>query len=63
MGCVRCYTTTINSRRQQQDENLEPMRTLLKYRKRDGKVLFGTLFNVNEAKEDSVLKEGEIVSN
>ncbi len=60
MGCVRCYTTTVNSRRQQQDENLEPMRTLLKYRKKDGKVLFGTLFNMREANDRDYLKEGEI---
>ena len=60
MSCNRCYTTTINSRRQQQDENLEPMRTLLRYRKRDGKVLFGTLFNIEEVNGNNFLKEGEI---
>ena len=60
MDCVRCYTTTINSSRQQQDENLEPMRTLLKYRKKDGKVLFGTLFNKSESNDGDSLKEGEI---
>jgi hypothetical protein len=36
------------------------MRTLLKYRKKDGKVLFGTLFNWREATNESFLKEGEI---
>jgi len=34
------------------------MRTLLKYRKKDGKVLFGTLFNAKEVGD--CLKEGEI---
>lgn len=61
MDCSRCYTTTINSRRQKQDESLEPMRTLLKYRKMEGKVLFGTLFNIDNVKEDNYLEEGEIL--
>jgi hypothetical protein len=36
------------------------MRTLLKYRKKDGKVLFGTLFNVKEVENENFLREGEI---
>jgi hypothetical protein len=60
MGCVRCYTTTVNTKRQQQDENLEPMRTLLKYRKKDGKTLFGALFSC-ENTDKKYLKEGEII--
>ena len=58
--CSRCYTTTIDVNKQRQD--IEPMRTLLKYRKIDGRVIFGCLFNTsNESKcEGNKLKEGEI---
>ena len=58
--CSRCYTTTVDYKRQQVDTTLEPMKTLLKYRKKDGKVLFGTLFNCKNS-ENKYLKEGEIL--
>jgi molybdenum cofactor sulfurtransferase len=60
MNCSICYTTTVNTKLKQMDVNLEPMRTLLKYRKTNGKVLFGTLFNVEEIGNENILKEGEI---
>ena len=42
--CNRCYTTTINPNKQSQDDQLEPMKTLLKYRKFENRVIFGALF-------------------
>ncbi len=58
--CSRCYTTTVDYKRQQVDTTLEPMKTLLKYRKKDGKVLFGALFNCKNS-ENKYLREGEIL--
>jgi len=56
--CNRCYLTTMNPNKQEQDHNLEPMRTLNKYRKMDGKTIFGALFsNENTC---GILKTGNI---
>jgi molybdenum cofactor sulfurtransferase len=67
--CSRCYTTTINSVKQTRDPELEPMKTLLTYRKKIDGVMFGNLFytvNINtksNTKSDTknkVLTLGEI---
>jgi len=42
--CSRCYTTTMNTEKQSRDPNLEPMTTLLTYRKKKDGVMFGGLF-------------------
>ena len=59
VDCVRCYTTTVDSSKNKMDDNLEPMKTLNKYKKVDGKVTFGVLFNIQNV-NDAVLCEGEI---
>jgi molybdenum cofactor sulfurtransferase len=66
--CNRCYTTTINPNKQSQDDQLEPMKTLLKYRKFENRVIFGALFgndvsifnNSNLETSKKILKVGEI---
>jgi len=61
IDCVRCYTTTVDSSRNKMDDNLEPMKTLNKYKKVDGKVVFGILFNTKNISESGgFLSEGEI---
>jgi uncharacterized protein YcbX len=44
--CSRCYTTTIDARKKKRDDTLEPMKTLLSYRKQANGIMFGQLFNV-----------------
>lgn len=59
IDCVRCYTTTVDSNKNKMDDNLEPMKTLNKYKKVDGKVTFGVLFNIQNV-NNAFLCEGEI---
>jgi len=58
--CNRCYNTTINIKERMRDSYLEPMKTLLTYRKVGNKVIFGSLFNINLSYKD---KESEIIVN
>jgi len=62
--CSRCYTTTINSKKQTRDANMEPMRTLLTYRKRDEGTMFGVYFmskveQVEQVKQVKQVKQVE----
>jgi len=44
--CKRCYTTTIDIKNNKVDRYLEPMKTLLKYRKFGNNINFGLLLNL-----------------
>lgn len=57
--CERCYSTTMNIRKQTRDHELEPMKTLLTYRKMDNGVTFGTLFYTSVDKKVDI-EVGEI---
>jgi len=45
-SCSRCYTTVVNNNTSKLDNNLEPIRTLKKYRNTKNGILFGRLFNI-----------------
>lgn len=57
--CERCYTTTMNTKKQTRDVELEPMKTLLTYRKMDNGVTFGSLFYTDMC-ESRDIQVGEI---
>jgi len=44
--CGICYTSVVNPTTLKNDESLEPMQTLLTYRKREKGVMFGAFFDV-----------------
>ncbi len=49
--CVICYTTTINQQENKRDSELEPMKTLMMYRKTGESVKFGTLLDPTVSEE------------
>lgn len=55
--CVICYTTTINQQSHNRDSELEPMKTLMTYRKTGEAVKFGTLM-VSQCLTDTMIKIG-----
>jgi molybdenum cofactor sulfurtransferase len=60
--CSRCYTTTMNSKRKERDHALEPMKTLLTYRKRGEGTMFGVYFMLEFGEEERILTVDDIVS-
>lgn len=56
--CARCVITTINQETGEKD-SVEPLKTLAKYRNKNGKVLFGC--NLIAEKQGKVIKVGDAV--
>ena len=50
--CSRCYTTTVQTEKRSRDPNLEPMSTLLTYRKKQDGIMFGKLFYLQKQNEE-----------
>ena len=56
--CVICYTTTINQKENKRDTELEPMKTLMMYRKTGESVKFGILLDPSVS-EETVINIGD----